>query len=78
MDSEFARDRVNKLLLEIAIDSGLNLIVKKFDSLIVDLLYLEDNQVRSSLGFHLEIVCFIGFSTSSYCGVIYFPLFCMI
>ena len=43
MDSEFAHNRVSKLLLEVAIDSGLNLIVKKFDSLIVDLLYLEDN-----------------------------------
>ena len=43
MDSEFAHDSVSKLLLEVVIDSGLNLIVKKFDSLIVDLLYLEDN-----------------------------------
>ena len=43
MDSEFAHNCVSKLLLEVAIDSGLNLIVKKFDSLLVDLLYLEDN-----------------------------------
>ena len=28
MDLEFARDRVNKLLLEVAIDLELNLIVK--------------------------------------------------
>ena len=28
MDSEFARGRVSKLLLEVAIDLGLNLIVK--------------------------------------------------
>ena len=28
MDSEFTRGRVNKLLLEVAIDLGLNLIVK--------------------------------------------------
>ena len=28
MDSEFARDRVNKSLLEVAIDLWLNLIVK--------------------------------------------------
>ena len=42
MDSEFARGRVSKLLLEVAIDLGLNLIVKNFNSLIVDLFYLED------------------------------------
>ena len=28
MDSEFARGRVNKLLLEVAIDLGLNFIIK--------------------------------------------------
>ena len=28
MDSEFARGRINKLLLKVAIDLGLNLIVK--------------------------------------------------
>ena len=42
MDSEFVRGHVSKLLLEVAIDLGLNLIVKNFNSLIVDLFYLED------------------------------------
>ena len=40
MDSKLALGQVSKLLLEVAIDSGLNLIVKKFDSLIVDLFTL--------------------------------------
>ena len=43
MNLELARGRVSKLLLEVAIDLELNLIVKKFNSLIVDLLYLEDS-----------------------------------
>ena len=43
MDSEFARGRVNKLLLKVAIDSGIKSDCKKFDYLIVDLLYLEDS-----------------------------------
>ena len=43
MDLEFTRGRVSKLLLEVAIDLGLNLIVKNFNSLIVDLFYLEDS-----------------------------------
>ena len=43
MDLELARDRVSKLLLKVEIDLGLNLIVKNFDSLIMDLLYLEDS-----------------------------------
>ena len=43
MDLELARDRVSKLLLKVAIDLGLNLIVKNFDSLIMDFLYLEDS-----------------------------------
>ena len=43
MDLELARDHVSKLLLKVAIDLGLNLIVKNFDSLIMDLLYLEDS-----------------------------------
>ena len=43
MDLELARDRVSKLLLEVAIDLGLNLIVKNFNSLIVDLFYLENS-----------------------------------
>ena len=43
MDSKLARDRVSKLLLEVAIDLGLNLIVKNFNSLIVDLFYLENS-----------------------------------
>ena len=51
---------------------------KNFNSLIVDLLYLEDSYVISSLGFYLEIVRFISFPKSSYRSVIYFPLFCMI
>ena len=43
MDLELARDRVSKLLLEVAIDLGLNLIVKNFNSLIIDLFYLENS-----------------------------------
>ena len=43
MDLELACGHVSKLLLEVAIDLELNLIVKKFNSLIVDLLYLEDS-----------------------------------
>ena len=40
MDSEFACGRISKLLLEIIIDLGLNLIVKTSNSLLVDLFTL--------------------------------------
>ena len=43
MDLELTCDRIGKLLHEVAIDLGLNLIVKNFNSLIVDLLYLKDS-----------------------------------
>ena len=43
MNSEFARGRVSKLLLEVAIDLRLNLIVKNFNFLILDLFYLDDS-----------------------------------
>ena len=43
MNSELACSRVSKLLLEVAIDLGLNLIVKNFNSFIVDLFYIEDS-----------------------------------
>ena len=43
MDLELTRDRVSKLLLKVVIDLGLNLIVKNFNSLIVDLFYLENS-----------------------------------
>ena len=43
MDSELARGRVSKLLLEVAIDLRLNLIVKNFNFLILDLFYLDDS-----------------------------------
>ena len=43
MDSERARGCISKLLHEVTIDLRLNLIVKNFNSLIVDLLYLEDS-----------------------------------
>ena len=43
MDLELARSRVSKLLLEVAINLGLNLIVKNFNSLIVDLFYIKDS-----------------------------------
>ena len=43
LDSKLTCDHVNKLLREVAIDLGLNLIVKNFNSLIMDLLYLEDS-----------------------------------
>jgi len=65
VDSEFVHGRVNKLLHEVAID-------------LVDLLYLEDSYVKSSLGFYFETVRFIGFLKLSYRSAIYFPLFCMI
>ena len=42
VDLKLTCGRVSKLLLEVAIDLGLNLIVKNFNSLIVDLFYLED------------------------------------
>ena len=42
MDSKLACGRVSKLLLEVALDLGLNL-CKIFNSLIVDLVYLEDS-----------------------------------
>ena len=41
----------------------------------MDLLYLEDGQVKSSPGFYLEMVRFIGFPKSSYRAVIYFSTF---
>ena len=41
VDSELAYGRVSKLLLKVAIDLGLNLIGN--NSLIVDLVYLEDS-----------------------------------
>ena len=41
----------------------------------MDLFYLEDSYVKSSLGFYLEMVRFIGFPGSSYRGVIYFSAF---
>ena len=44
----------------------------------MDLLYLENSHVKSSPGFYIEMVRFIGFPKLSYCGVIYFPLPCMI
>ena len=75
VDSELARDYISKLLMEVVIDLGLNLIVKNFNSLIVDSLYLEDSWVKSSLGFYLETIHFIDFPGSSYCGVIYFSAF---
>ena len=40
----------------------------------MDLLYLEDNQVKSSPGFYLETVSFIGFLRSLYQDVIYFVI----
>ena len=43
MDLELACGCVSKLLHKVAIDLGLNLILKNFDSLIVDLFYLEDS-----------------------------------
>ena len=43
MDLKLAHGRVNKLLYELVIDLGLNLIVKNFNSLIVHLLYLKDS-----------------------------------
>ena len=43
MDLELARGHVSRLLLEVAIDLGLNLIVRNFNSLIVDLLYPDDS-----------------------------------
>ena len=73
MDSKLACGHVNKLLLEVAIDLGLNLIVKIRFS-IMDLFYLEDSYVKSFSGFYLEIVGFIDFPVSSYHGFLYFPL----
>ena len=71
MDLELTRSRVSKLLLEVVLDLGLNL-MKNVNSLIVDLVYLEDSLVKSSLGFYLETICFISFPRLSYRGVIYF------
>ena len=62
MDSELAHGHVSKLLLKVAIDLGLNLIVK------TSILF----RVKSSPSFYLETVRFIGFPRSSYRGVIYF------
>ena len=42
MDSEFARDRVSKLLLKVALNLGI-IFCKNFNSLILDLVYLKDN-----------------------------------
>ena len=42
MDLEFACGYISELLHDVAIDLGLNLI-KNFNSLIVDLLYLKDS-----------------------------------
>ena len=42
MDSKLARGRVSKLLLEVALDLGI-IFCKNFNSLIVDLVYLDDN-----------------------------------
>ena len=72
MYSELACGRVSKLLLEVAIDLRLNLIVKNFNFLIVDLFYLDDSEVKSSPSFYLETVCLIGFPKLSYRSVIYF------
>ena len=41
---------------------------KNFNSLIVYLLYFEDNYVKSSLGFYFEMVRFISFRELSYRG----------
>ena len=41
----------------------------------MDLFYLKDGEVKSSPGFYLETVRFIGFPRSSYRGVIYFSAF---
>jgi len=50
VDSEFACSRVSKLLLEVAIDLGLNL-CKNLNSLLVDLFALRIGQVKSFPGF---------------------------
>ena len=42
MDSKLARGRVSKLLLEVALDLWI-IFCKNFNSLIVDLVYLDDN-----------------------------------
>ena len=41
----------------------------------MDLLYLEDSYVKFSPDFYLKTVRFIGFSGSSYRGIIYFSPF---
>ena len=48
---------------------------KNFNSLIVDLLYLEGSYVKFFLDFYLETVRFIGFPRSSNRGIFYFSAF---
>ena len=72
MNSELARDRVTKLLLEVAIDLGLNLIVKTSILLEWICFTLRIASSNTPLGFFLKMVRFIGFPKSSYHYIIYF------
>ena len=82
VDSELARDYISKLLMEVVIDLGLNLIVKisflysGFFFFLI--LFLTLRKVRLNLPQVFEIVGFISFLGSSYRTIFYFLLLRMI